>query len=126
MKIRNGFVSNSSSSSFVVACEKGKKKTLKVKLEVDLDDFMDKRITNVTELAIYLAKERYWDFDSLSDSEKATHEQYVKVLESGRELMFGSFSNEDDSAVSRILCDEGLKMTSIDKDDVIDGWDGGY
>ena len=50
MKVRNGFVSNSSSSSFIIATDKkGSKNSipLEIKVEIDLKKYIDESISTI-------------------------------------------------------------------------------
>ena len=66
MKIRNGFVSNSSSSSFILATPKGKKglKT-KITIEIELEEMARFKITTKEEL-LKMYKDKYgYDEDGI-------------------------------------------------------------
>ena len=62
MKIRTGFVSNSSSSSFVLSVPKKKNlDKVKIEIEANLEDYLQDRITSKLELDDYM--DGYWGKD---------------------------------------------------------------
>ena len=73
MKIRNGFVSNSSSSSFIVAAKPGKT-TIKMEIEVDIKKYSRHVITCVKDLLHYYKEERYGE-DIDQEQDEAFREQ---------------------------------------------------
>jgi len=79
MKIREGFVTNSSSSSFVIVLQNNDSKNT-VKTEKEL---------------IALFTERY-DADFLEEPYcKRLFDKYVDLIRSGKQLYFGSISNDE-------------------------------
>lgn len=123
MKTRNGFVSNSSSTSFVVALKNAKKTSTKVKLEieVDLKDY-GTVFTNVEELRKYYK-------DELCDEDLDQNEDFQlakKAIEKGKAVIIGSFSDECTEAVEQLLCREGLEGYIKDKNIEIIHSEAGY
>ena len=101
MKVRNGFISNSSSSSFVVAT---KHTDVKVKLviEVDLEEFLDEDLIYTKEqLDGYIMEQYGWGECNLSevlnDSEQVSdmYTRCLKKIEEGNRIYFCTASNED-------------------------------
>jgi len=97
MKKRNGFVSNSSSSSFIISGVKD----CKMNIEVDLNSLSEQVITNLDELDQYFLEEYC---DARGDSlEKVLEENYVKeeynkakeALSNGKTIFVGQVSSED-------------------------------
>ena len=119
MKIRNGFVSNSSSSSFLIAC---KPENTKVKIEVELD-FRDHgyKIDNLEDFLDYLKD--YYSWQDTQETAKILHAA-TKAFSEGKVLYVGSFSNESDDSLSQYLCEAGLPKDSKEFD-VIEN-EGGY
>ena len=116
MKIRNGFVSNSSSSSFIVSCKDKKSAKIKVELEVDLYDHADDKITTLKELDGYFIDRYGWGGDTtleaIFEDNEGLKEDYIKAkkaIECGELVLFGSFSNESDDPASMLLCDMGIE-----------------
>ena len=106
MKIRNGFVSNSSSSSFIVAVEKNSGPlTLKINIEKECEI-----ISTIEQL------EKHFDDYYCNDAEKAESEKYqacVKAINEGKILKLFSASNEDYNQLS------GFYGYQLSKDDVV-------
>ena len=92
MKIRTGFVSNSSSSSFTLALDKSKKKKLSFDFEVkktyhvDLNDFIYRTCETIEQLEKYFSefftKKSYQKNDVFKISKKS--------IEAGKIVCFGS------------------------------------
>lgn len=102
MKIRNGFVSNSSSSSFIVAVEDNDK-PLKICISVEPECETIRTIEELDKSDMY----EYYD-----DEEKAESKEYqnaVKAISEGKVLKYFSASNEDYSILSGLY---GTTLTS--------------
>lgn len=101
MKIRNGFVSNSSSSSFIVAVEDSNK-PLKISINVENECDTIRTLEELKNCDHY----KYDDDDELAENEE--YQNAVKAISEGKILKFFSASNEDDSIMS------GLYGTSLE------------
>lgn len=103
MKVRSGFVSNSSSSSFIVAVPKSKKtKTIvTVSFEVDLESYADRRISTIKEL------NEYYDYE-YGDRE-FKYDECKEAIRSGKDVLVGSFTDENHEAEETFLCKTGLE-----------------
>jgi hypothetical protein len=97
MKIRNGFVSNSSSSSFIVAVDKGQRGKFTLTLEVDLEKYLERRLSSLEDLGKYIKE---WN--------KENYEQIKSEIEKGRDILVGSFASDNDDAVEVLLCESGI------------------
>lgn len=100
MKIRTGFVSNSSSSSFILEVDKDIK-DMKVKMEigVDLKDLQDRLITSVDKLEEYFIDYYGSNFKENYRDESYIMKKYKKmksILDRGKNIFIGEVSNEDD------------------------------
>ena len=130
MKTRNGFVSNSSSSSFVIAVKDDAK--VQITVEVDLENF-GTTIETIEELDAYIL-DRYGysgkSIDELCSECEYTERIYdasKKEIEAGKKVIHGSFSDDSyDNPLEAYLCHNGLKgIVDTDKIEVIDS-EGGY
>jgi len=108
MKIRSGFVSNSSSTSFMISRPKGKKK-LKVRVEQTWSP--DKVISTMEELTNYFDDKGDFDRDDPSQSEDYVYEDWLKAkaeIDAGRDLMIFEFHNPE--AEIALYCDSVDEM----------------
>ncbi len=119
MKYREGFVSNSSSSSFILSipkdCQPYKHK-IKVELEVELDRFKDWIINNEKELKRYFEYNHYSNFMDYEYTRKR-YNKMKEILDSGNKIFIGKLSSESDDEISRHLYfnDEVLKNSLKDE-----------
>ena len=112
MKIRKGFVSNSSSSSFVIGI--GHKAEVTLTIKADLARFADNTIETVEDLDGHMLEE--WGYGAtntlaliLADSQYAQriYSGAKAAIESGKRVLFGSFSSEGE-ALEQFLCYGGV------------------
>lgn len=78
-KIRTGFVSNSSSSSFIIAAPRGASTKVRVVFEIDIDGLTDYRITSVEDLDKYFINQ-YGEYEEDGIDEIFAESPYVKQL----------------------------------------------
>lgn len=106
MKIRNGFVSNSSSSSFIIVADSKKKLKITLTIEVDFNKFVDKVFNKKEDFIKYL-KEDY----GLEEDEIMERKRYVKALkaiEKGETIYIGQVASDNDNALETYLYENGL------------------
>ena len=125
MKIRTGFVSNSSSSSFVVAT-KADKKELKIQVELTLDHLVNKVIKTEKQWEEYCLEN--YGFETLQElfEDKYYSPKYLgglNEIKAGKTLLVGSCSNEsydDETGAEMYLFNNGLKELNPKKFKVIE------
>lgn len=114
MKIRQGFVSNSSSSSFMIALDANAEPIIKLQIEVNLTScWNSKKISDLKELDEYFWQEYHFDnkSDRIRFDNKWLANQYDEAkaaIEKGKKIYIGEVSSEDDNAVSNFIYENGL------------------
>jgi len=128
MKIRSGFVSNSSSSSFIIASDKP---TFTIRMEVDIQKYSTAVVKTKNELDDYYVEYHGWGgrntIEQILEDDSYVKEQYdnaLKQIEIGKTVYFGSCDDNSYDPVESMLCNNGFNNLSDDLF-VIDG-DGGY
>ena len=100
MKVRSGFVSNSSSSSFIVAVDKDASTEIKVVLKANLETYADRKISTIEELNDYY--DDYWG------EREYRYEECRKAIEAGKTILVGSFDDQSGDRTEEFLCDSGI------------------
>jgi aminopeptidase C len=113
MKTRNGFVSNSSSSSFIVAIPKDHPTQFQKEFTIDTYE----EVTDEKQLLEQLEKRGYCEKDDL-------YEDCIKQLKKGNKIIFGCKGDQDDSVIDRGLCYGGMEEVLPEGGAVIQDCDG--
>lgn len=129
MKIRSYFVSNSSSSSFVIAF-KGDKKELKKELDTIFevpDKFPLKlNMNQISNLFIQNSERRVineLDEWEIEDIEYQLNKKIDNLLNNKYIIYYGSFCNDSGDSMESMLCDSNI---SYESDNLIIKKNGGY
>ena len=111
---RKGWVSNSSSSSFIISTRENQ--SLKVMVEMDLASCIDQTFTTIEEVEKYIIYQHGWGDTTLKevleDSEYVTeqYEDMIKAIDKGEVIHILTGSSEDyDSPVGSYLYNNGVK-----------------
>jgi hypothetical protein len=119
MKTRNGFVSNSSSSSFVVSIpatvSANKPVPVPIHFTFDLSRYARRVLTTQDELDRFVIDDCWGDKSSWGDYELGVYRQASSAIAAGRYVMFGRFSDQSGDPIEHMLCEQGLE-TIIPKD----------
>lgn len=115
MKIRNGFVSNSSSSSFIISTKKAVEE-IPVVIEADLMDLISDSIETEEELNRYFKNHYGCDsYESADEYEKKLWDKMKKAIAEGNVLHCGRGSNEDSDMLSMEVYEHGLHGLKLPK-----------
>lgn len=134
MKIREGFVSNSSSSSFIAAIpNECYEVEIVIKTKVKFIDHCDEdAIKTKEQLDKHIILEYGCKGDKieniLEDSEwlSEIYPKCIKEIENGKVIIFGSFSSDSHDSMVQYLCENGLNGNVKDKNVKIIHSKGGY
>ena len=120
MKIRSGFVSNSSSSSFIVAGADD----LTVTIKINLKQFVQYTFKTKEDIL------KYYDYNCGYESEeevikynKKEYQNMLKAIEDGKTVYIGSVSSESDNGEEVFLLYGGLNNAiGVDIIEACDGY----
>lgn len=106
MKIRDGFVSNSSSSSFIVSGKNDDKLSLTMTLNIDISQFVKKTIKTKDEL--------YNDEDIMDmvSCDEVDLSDLLNKLDNGEYIYKGRFSDEE-GPEEFLLCHNGINQDNF-------------
>jgi hypothetical protein len=110
MKVRKGFVSNSSSSSFIIAAKDIKNLKATIQFEVDLKDYISsytKPITSLEQLKKYYIDDYGYNEEDFNESEE--YKTCCKEIKKGKTILLLSCSDDGDTELERALCAIGIQ-----------------
>jgi hypothetical protein len=119
---RLGFVSNSSSSSFVAAISKDTDTVVEFTIKVNILDYVDETIKTLEELDAYELNNYTQYGDDSFTKEKI---KWAELIKSGKSIIIGSASNEG-TPEEGFLCDMGLNNAAKAHDLIVLEGEGGY
>jgi hypothetical protein len=104
MKTRNGFVSNSSSSSFIIAAE-SEMQEIQITIKANLKDLIQETIKTEEDIKNYI--EDYWGYSTYEeaaedDCARERWDEFRNALQNGKVIYIGCGDSED--------CDNPLSM----------------
>ncbi len=133
MKIRTGFVSNSSSSSFVIAAKPKETLTAYLKAEIDIADYVRDSISSIEELEKYIVEEHSWGNNEKSckeilDGDTYAKEEYDKIkdnISKGLVVHLG-IASSDGEVAEQMLCEAGIQSLEFKGEVIIIEGEIGY
>ena len=114
MKTRTGFVSNSSSSSFIIAAKKRDKLTVTV--EINLGDFVTEIISTEKELVAYILErngEETLEEALKSEYTKEQYDQMLAAIKAGKEVYIGDVGSEGENGLELMIYQNGLGSCNV-------------
>ena len=112
MKIRNSFVSNSSSSSFIVAYKRGEKPTVTVDIDLTAIAGTQRLKTEKDVINYFLEYSGYTTIEELSEEDDYTVENLeacLAAIKRGEWILVGDVSNESDDEDEMVLFNRGIR-----------------
>ena len=127
MKIRNGFVSNSSSSSFVLSSNLDSLNEIKVNITMSLSEAASdcKMLKNMNDVIVWMKENYSWELNKNDiDEFLNTHDQDDDIVQfyarcitlflSGKNIIVGEVSSESDNRIESYLLRKGFENMSKD------------
>lgn len=110
MKYKKSFITNSSSTSYLISIDKTNDLKVRINIEIDLVDFLHRVILNQKELDNFLSEHSINLVDTV---------ELVEELKNGKKILLLNFSSEDGDYLERYISTHGdifndlLKIPSL-------------
>ena len=114
MKLRSDFVSNSSSSSFVVAVDsQAKIDNVKIVINFDLESLVEETLTTEEEVKIYFSEEYEVNVEEPADDYWGdAFKEALEAVSSGKKILIGSVCSDGES-IENLLMTRGFGCVNL-------------
>lgn len=118
MKTKLSFVTNSSSTSFIIGdLDKANKVEVTVKIKVNLLDFLRETLTTLEDLDRYFD---YWEDDSVE------YQECKKIIKKGGVVYILRVATDCSSPIEWLLCNNGIEDLDLPDNIVVIYGKGGF
>lgn len=116
MKVRKSFVTNSSSTSFILTSKKKHKKIeFTTKITVDLYKYIDATISSKEDLDAYFYNDLYvGNLSNMSSYYSELYDKYLNIIKNGEVIYICDCSNEDSDYISSLLYYKEIDLKNVE------------